>query len=465
MKRILLCSLIFVLIGLTPALEASAQAAGPVYIVQQGDYLSTIAAQFGVGLQALLDANGLDNSSLIHPGQRLFIPGFEGITGVITTQSVALGETLPVLALRTGLPQDSLLRLNHITSPERVYAGEALVVTKPEEGSPARAQWGFGHAVIAQADLPVVALAAMSGQNPWEVQSQNDLSSSADAVPGQTIFLASATGDAPLRAWPDPIKTIAFRQFPLVQGSTSEITMTADGVTVADGMLGVKPLQLRPNGNGLVALQGIDVQAQPGTVPFRLQAALANGKVAIFEQDVVLVKGDFRNILAQLLVPSETLDQTAIDAENATVAGIVAPFTEPALWSGAFTPPTSRGISSYFGDRRTYNGGALTSVHHGVDYYGLKGEPILAPGAGKVAYTGLMTVCGNATIIDHGWGVYSRFCHQSKFEVAVGDVVAQGQEIGKIGMTGRADGPHLHWELWIGGVNVDPEVWIQTAFP
>jgi murein DD-endopeptidase MepM/ murein hydrolase activator NlpD len=465
MKRILLCSLFLLLAGLAPVAHAQAQASGPVYIVQPGDYLSTIASQFGVGLQALLDANGLDSASVIQPGQRLFIPGFDGIHGVIATQTVQLGESLSVLALRTGLPIESILRLNHVTNIDRLYAGEALVITVPEEGAPAQAQWTHGHAVLAQSDLPMVALAAMEGRNPWEILSQNGLSSAADMAPGQTILLASATGDAGLCAWPAPIKTIAFRQFPLVQGSTSEITMTAEGVQTATGTLGVQPLQFRPFGTGLAALQGIDVAAVPGMVGFHLQATLENGQTVVFDQDVALIKGDFRNILAQLSVPPETLDQKSIDAENATMTTLVSPFTEPMFWSGAFTPPTSRGISSYFGDTRTYNGGKMKSIHHGVDYYGLKGEPILAPAAGKVVYTGLMTVCGNATVLDHGWGVYSRFCHQSKFEVAVGDVVAQGQEIGKIGMTGRADGPHLHWELWVGGVNVDPEVWIQTVFP
>jgi len=74
-------------------------------------------------------------------------------------------------------------------------------------------------------------------------------------------------------------------------------------------------------------------------------------------------------------------------------------------------------------------------------------------------------VRGNTTIIDHGWGVYSGFWHQSKFYVQVGDIVEQGQVIGEVGGTGRVTGPHLHWELWVNGIQVDPYDWLIQAYP
>ena len=84
---------------------------------------------------------------------------------------------------------------------------------------------------------------------------------------------------------------------------------------------------------------------------------------------------------------------------------------------------------------------------------------------GKVVFTGLLTVRGNATIIDHGWGVYSGFYHQSKILVKVGDTVTPGQIIGEIGGTGRVTGPHLHWDLFINGIQVNPLDWLDRAYP
>ncbi len=72
---------------------------------------------------------------------------------------------------------------------------------------------------------------------------------------------------------------------------------------------------------------------------------------------------------------------------------------------------------------------------------------------------------GIATIIDHGWGVYSGIWHQSKTVVKVGDMVDTGQLIGEIGGTGRVTGPHLHWEVWANGVQVEPLDWLENLYP
>jgi murein DD-endopeptidase MepM/ murein hydrolase activator NlpD len=80
-------------------------------------------------------------------------------------------------------------------------------------------------------------------------------------------------------------------------------------------------------------------------------------------------------------------------------------------------------------------------------------------------FTGFLTVRGNATIIDHGWGVYSAYMHQSEILVKTGDRVTAGQLIGLVGGTGRVEGPHLHWEIFVGGVQVDPLDWLQRSFP
>ncbi|MBN2676595.1 MAG: M23 family metallopeptidase, partial [Anaerolineaceae bacterium] len=70
-----------------------------------------------------------------------------------------------------------------------------------------------------------------------------------------------------------------------------------------------------------------------------------------------------------------------------------------------------------------------------------------------------------ATIIDHGWGVFTGYWHQADILVHPGDQVSAGQEIGTIGATGRVNGPHLHWEIWVNGVQVDPQDWLDRMYP
>jgi murein DD-endopeptidase MepM/ murein hydrolase activator NlpD len=118
-----------------------------------------------------------------------------------------------------------------------------------------------------------------------------------------------------------------------------------------------------------------------------------------------------------------------------------------------------------FGTRRSYNGSDFTYYHTGLDLYGSTTTPVLAPAAGRVAFTSFLTVRGNTTYIDHGLGVFSGFLHQSQILVQPGDLVEPGQIVGYVGGTGRVTGPHLHWEVWVGGVPVEPLIWTRSTFP
>ncbi|MGV2437612.1 MAG UNVERIFIED_CONTAM: M23 family metallopeptidase [Anaerolineae bacterium] len=71
---------------------------------------------------------------------------------------------------------------------------------------------------------------------------------------------------------------------------------------------------------------------------------------------------------------------------------------------------------------------------------------------------------GKATLIDHGWGVYTGYWHQNEIYVQLGERVQVGQVIGTIGSTGRVTGAHLHWEIWVNGVPTDPMQWVQESF-
>ena len=91
--------------------------------------------------------------------------------------------------------------------------------------------------------------------------------------------------------------------------------------------------------------------------------------------------------------------------------------------------------------------------------------PIYAPAPGVVVWAGPLQVRGNTTIIDHGWGVYTGYWHQAGILVQTGEQVETGQEIGSIGSTGLVTGAHLHWELWVSGVQVDPLQWAREVMP
>ncbi|MDB4876375.1 MAG: putative family peptidase [Gemmatimonadetes bacterium] len=121
-------------------------------------------------------------------------------------------------------------------------------------------------------------------------------------------------------------------------------------------------------------------------------------------------------------------------------------------------------MTSRFGSGRLFNG-RVSSNHLGIDYRGAVGEPIYAANRGVVALVAEFFLAGNVVYIDHGDGLVTAYFHMSRPEVAVGDTVERGQEIGLVGSTGRVTGPHLHWSARFGALTIDPADLLALGSP
>lgn len=127
----------------------------------------------------------------------------------------------------------------------------------------------------------------------------------------------------------------------------------------------------------------------------------------------------------------------------------------PSIW------PTKGWVTSSFGPRhRPIRGG--TRMHKGIDVAAPSGTPILAPGDGVVTFSGYKRGLGRAIIVDHGYGVTSVYGHNSKNYVKEGDKIKRGEIIGSVGRTGLATGSHLHYQVEVDGVPVDPMKYIHS---
>lgn len=131
------------------------------------------------------------------------------------------------------------------------------------------------------------------------------------------------------------------------------------------------------------------------------------------------------------------------------------PAPAPASPGGRWSWPVNGPITSPFGSRRDPISGA-PSFHTGLDIGVSMGTPIHAPLGGRVTFAGWNGGYGNYVVIDHGNGLQTAYAHQSAIEVHVGEQVAAGQEIGRVGSTGYSTGPHLHFEVKRNGQFTDP---------
>jgi murein DD-endopeptidase MepM/ murein hydrolase activator NlpD len=106
----------------------------------------------------------------------------------------------------------------------------------------------------------------------------------------------------------------------------------------------------------------------------------------------------------------------------------------------------------------------VTSYHPGVDLAAPLNAPVAAAAAGRVVYAGPLVVRGNSVMIDHGAGVISGYHHLTDVTVQTGQMVNAGDVVGHVGSTGLSEAPHLHWEVVVRGITVDPMPWTQTDF-
>ncbi len=132
-------------------------------------------------------------------------------------------------------------------------------------------------------------------------------------------------------------------------------------------------------------------------------------------------------------------------------------------WRQHFAWPVSGRISGHFGAQRIYRG-TPGAFHSGTDIAGAGGTPIHAPADGVVILAAHrpFTLEGHLLMLDHGMGLNSALLHCSALLVAVGEHVRQGQVIARVGMTGRATGPHLHWSLKWQASRLDPELLVSA---
>ena len=204
-------------------------------------------------------------------------------------------------------------------------------------------------------------------------------------------------------------------------------------------------------------LVGIDLETSPRTYPVDIVAGEQTAAIRA-THPLLVVARQFRT--RRLTVdpafvnpPPETLER--IRHESAQLNELWSHSSTSRLWAGPFVRPVPDEANSAFGTRSILNG-EPRSPHGGADFISPTGTPIKAPNAGRVVLAEDLYYTGNTVVLDHGLTLFSLFAHLSESNVKVGDTVAAGDVVGKVGATGRVTGPHLHWTVRINGARIDP---------
>lgn len=259
---------------------------------------------------------------------------------------------------------------------------------------------------------------------------------------------------------PTPQPRVEGATIELAQGGSAVLRVIGGGASATASFNG-RVYPMPPSVSGFWTVLGVGADASTGSYPVDIAVRDGAG-AAVAQLNATVVVYDAGYPVEYITLPpdaSALLDPNLSAQEAATRAQVFASPTRDRLWAGPFIYPVGGPISSGYGIGRSYNGGPVSGFHHGTDFPVDEGTPIAAANAGLIAFAAALPVRGTSVIIDHGGGVFSGYHHLSSATVQVGQLVAKGDLIGYSGATGLATGPHLHWEVVVNGVEVDPVFW------
>jgi len=164
----------------------------------------------------------------------------------------------------------------------------------------------------------------------------------------------------------------------------------------------------------------------------KIQSALPRARQASF-------MGNGREVVKEL--------ETSLTSIEGQLEGLITSI--PTRW------PTKGWLSSGFGSRSSPFGEGK-EFHTGLDIANNSGTAVYAPGDGVVTYSGYSSANGNSIVLDHGQGITTQYGHLSKILVKRGEQIKRNQQIAKIGSTGKSTAPHLHYEVRINRIPIDP---------
>lgn len=265
---------------------------------------------------------------------------------------------------------------------------------------------------------------------------------------------------------------------PLLCWISSDRQVVAATATLKDAsgrrLAGAESFYMPSQGEGFFYgfLIPVPVRASPGSANLSISLSYDGGgseyETGILIESKKFLKEDIP--LDKANTALRTQPDPAKTAESIAFAAIFQARDPTAIFAaGTMAKPLTvpwRETAGFADERRyLYHGGGSDSIlHGGIDLGAKEGSDVHACAAGRVVFAGLRIVTGNTVVMEHLPGLFSIYMHLSSIGVAEGEEIDRGRIIGRVGSTGLSTGPHLHWELRIGPVAVNPYYWLSQPF-
>ena len=446
-----------------------------VHIVQRGETLMKIAEQYQIDITSIAEANGIRDINQIDVGQSLIIPISisDDIDANRIIHIVRAGESLKSIAELYGITVDKLIEMNLNVDSNNLVVGQSLyldptTITRQSRVQPlgigGSSENSFIHYV--QSGETLFKIAQQYDTTVNDLATLNQITDPTLIMVNQPLLIPGVVLPEVALDVPSIVTGISINPLLFIEGETAQVVLTTTSLAGVNGEFLGRTLNVATDSSGTThrILIGVPIFTPMDVYPLKLQIISGSNNDNL-TMNIQIISGGYGQETIQLIEGREELLIPAVEeAELELLRSITSALNTERYFNTRFSLPAAASMTSAFGTRRSYNGGEFDRFHSGADFAGVPGTPIVAPADGKIVMADTLNIRGKATLIDHGWGIYSGYWHQNEIYVQLGDQVRTGQVIGTIGSTGRVTGAHLHWEIWVNGVPTDPMQWVRESF-
>ena len=373
----------------------------------------------------------------------------------VVTHVILPGDTWQAVAWQYGVEEGLVRHANHNMNMMRQPAiGTEIIVPSANPDSTYRGR------LVRSESKGIYELAAEYKLSPWQWSILNGLNSPYSPLLNQLIFIPDE-GSVP-RELPPAFTSFELESIPARPGQAIGFRAELEKPVTISATLEDVGFEVSQAGDRAIGVAGTGAFYAPGNHSLSI---FVEGSLP-WIQPLRFEPGEWTYEQIYLTGSAAAIDQASIREEWDRLSAIWSQVSDGMAWRDSFELPVDSFLefSSFYGANRSYNGGPYSSYHEGVDFSSYGGTPVYAPAGGTVALAESLYVRGGAVLIDHGVGVYSGLYHMSEVLVQPGQIVEHGQLIGRVGSTGLSTGNHLHWDLLVGGTQIDGLTWLESDF-
>lgn len=272
------------------------------------------------------------------------------------------------------------------------------------------------------------------------------------------------TGESWPAEYPWPLKTINFSTNEVKPGESFSISIELqEAATLQAHFVGQQFPFLKETDLTHTTFMAIPLSENAGLYPLDLEIQLADDTVQNLILPIVISKKSFETESASTKsINTLPINLQTQHSEANTIFDSCTEFEAERRWDSLFAKPIARDVTLDFAIRTIYEGSSAETIHTGLDFVANKGAKVFASANGIVRLAQDFDVRGKTIVLDHGLGVCTIYNYLDGITVEEGQEVSKGDPIGTLGSSGLVKLVHLHWEIRVMGIAVDPSIWMET---